>query len=480
MSSDAALNITIIGAGIAGLSTALALSHANPHHDITVLEAKEYLSELGAGIQLAANSVRVLDGWGLTHHLERVASEASRTSIRRWRDGREIGALEHNPASAWLYGWPHWQMYRPDLQRVLYGAVRRFANVKVLFGHAAKHVDHVTGTVTADDGEVFESDLVVAADGIGSKMRLCMPETSDLVPTPYPEHTYRAVIPRARMLSNPVTAALMTEPESKAWVGPGVIIMGYAIASGELYNVLVNTPRRDPDAPLVAWSQPGDVNALRGAVEGWCQQVEELLSLIEEDECTVWALGEVLDAPTYASESGRMALVGDAAHALLPHDMQGGGMAIEDAASLAQFLTSAKSKKDLPRVMAAWSAFRQGRVERLREMSRNNARLFSLRDGPAQAVRDRQWAAAREDAQEDEAIEGRLMSPDDVQRRRVARARPPPDPTARSSVEPGGAMWINGYDVVDESRRYCRQHLHVHLNGRGGSGEGLVEGDHDA
>ncbi|KAJ5212805.1 uncharacterized protein N7498_004451 [Penicillium cinerascens] len=389
---DSPLKITIIGAGIAGLSAALALSNANPTHEITILESNPSLSEFGAGIQLSANSARLLDKWGMTQSLRAVAFEAAHMSARRWQDNTELASIPHNPVSTWLYGWPHWQIYRPDLQRVLYDGVAKLPNVRVLFGKAVTHVDHVTGTVRTAD-TVLEADLAVGADGIWSKTRRFLPATQDVRPTPYREHTYRSVIPRSRMLSNPITAPLMSAPESKAWLGPYNAVLGYTVASDSLYNFIISVPRPNPDVPLASWNEPGDLAMMRGLVDGWCEEVQALASLVQEGECAVWTLGEVLAVPSYVSESGRVVLIGDAAHAILPHAGQGGGMAIEDAASLVEFLGCMGSRDDLGRTMSAWSEFRQTRVEHLREIARSNADALTFPDGPSQVARDAKWAA---------------------------------------------------------------------------------------
>jgi salicylate hydroxylase len=256
------------------------------------------------------------------------------------------------------------------------------------------------------------------------------------------------------MLSNPITAPLMSAPESKAWLGPYTAVLGYTVASDSRYNFLISVPRPNPDVPLASWNEPGDLAVMRGLVDGWCEEVQALASLVQEGECAVWALGEVLAVPSYVSESGRVVLIGDAAHAILPHAGQGGGMAIEDAASLAEFLGCMTSRDDLGRTMSAWSEFRQTRVEHLREIARSNADALTFPDGPSQVARDAKWAAITQEQQAQAAELGVEGLKEKVIREKVA-----PDPTAKTLVEPGGAMWVNGYDVCEESRKFCREHL---------------------
>ncbi|CAP93658.1 hypothetical protein E8E15_009496 [Penicillium rubens] len=448
------LKITVIGAGMAGLSSAIALSDINPDHQITVLESNTSLSELGAGLQLFPNSTRILHKWGLTPSLEKVAFQSSHISVRRWEDNTELAFNMNNPTSTWLYGWPQLQIYRPDLQQALFERVQQLHNVSVLFGKSVVRVDHETGTIHTADDDIFEADLTVAADGIWSRTRRCLPASKDVAPTPYREHNYRAVIPRVRMLSNPITAPLMASPEAKSWVGPGAFVLGYTVASSELYNLVIGVPRPSEGVPLGSWNHPADVEKMRGLVSGWCEEVRALASLVQDGECVSWTLGEVAPIPSYVSTSGRVALVGDAAHALLPHAAQGAGMAIEDAASLAEFVGYLRSTEDLPKVLNAWSQFRQARVEHLRSISRGNASDMTLPDGECQTARDVKWKAIR-DMQRAQLAELGL----EKVREKVIRERPAPDPACKSTFEPGGRMWVNGFDVSEESRKFCREHL---------------------
>jgi salicylate hydroxylase len=448
------LKITVIGAGMAGLSSAIALSDINPDHQITVLESNTSLSELGAGLQLFANSTRVLHKWGLTPSMEKVAFQSSHLSIRRWEDNAELSFNMNNPTSTWLYGWPQWQVYRPDLQQALFERVKKLPNVSVLFGKSVVSVDHESGTVHTTGGEAFEADLTIAADGIWSRARRCLPASKDVLPTAYREHNYRAVIPRSRMLSNPITAQFMASPEAKSWVGPDVFVLGYTVASKELYNLVIGVPRPSEGTPVGSWNHPANVETMRGLVSEWCEEVRALASHVQDGECVSWTLGEVAPIPSYVSTSGRVALVGDAAHALLPHAAQGAGMAIEDAASLAEFVGYLRSKEDLPKVMSAWSGFRQARVDHLRSISRGNAIDMTLPDGERQIARDAKWNSIR-DTQRAQLAE---LGAEKI-REKIIQEKPMPDPACKSTFEPGGRMWINGFDVSEESRKFCREHL---------------------
>jgi salicylate hydroxylase len=129
-------------------------------------------------------------------------------------------------------------------------------------------------------------------------------------------------------------------------------------------------------------------------------------------------------------------------------------MAIEDSASLAEFLGHLRSTEDLAKVMSAWSQFRQARVDHLRNISRGNASDMTLPDGECQIARDEKWNAIR-DKQQAQLAELGL----EKVREKMIRERPAPDPACKSTFEPGGRMWTYGFDVSEESKKYCREHL---------------------
>ena len=177
------LDIKIIGGGIAGLSTALSLlaspnKHSLPYR-ITILESAPSLSELGAGIQLNANATRIIHHLGLEKEFSEVANKPRIMEVRRYADDRVIGEIQQNPESEWLYNYPHWQVYRPDFQRLLAEAVERKEregeDIRILFNQRVQHVDHETGTITFQDGRTEKTDLVIAADGLRGKIREMIP-----------------------------------------------------------------------------------------------------------------------------------------------------------------------------------------------------------------------------------------------------------------------------------------------------------------
>ena len=140
-------DIKIIGAGIAGLATALALDRVDEKHKITVYKSAATLSEAGAGIQLKANATRLLYHWGVQDKLAQVAAEPKITTFRRYDDDSVLGEVPSNPVSAWEYDeFPHWLVCRPDLQRLLAAACKRH-EVEIVLGGGISRVDPLSGTL---------------------------------------------------------------------------------------------------------------------------------------------------------------------------------------------------------------------------------------------------------------------------------------------------------------------------------------------
>lgn len=443
--SPPTLKITILGAGIAGLSTALALSRLpHVHHRITICESSPTLHEYGAGIQLSSNCTRVLSSWGLQGKLEEVSNIPSALEFRRWQDGRELGRIEYNPVNERMYGSGHWCVYRPDVQRVLFEALGHGVNVE--FGRKVVDVFPDEVAVVLEDGERVVSDLIICADGIGSVARRCWDVTKVVELQPFTEHYYRAVIPKERMMEDQETREVMERSTLAAWAGPGVMFLVYVVGAGKYLNVVVSVPRPNSDAPVAKWNQRGDVEEIKRLLEGWCPIVRKIANLIERAD--TWTLAEVPTLERYVSENGKSMLIGDAAHAVLPYANQGGVMAVEDAAAMAEFFLGMKSKEDLPRVMKAWEEFRRPRWERIRRIAHGNADMTTLPDGKMQVERDKQWAtmAMAWTTQMKEMGDENLAE-------QIQSIRADIELETDDYRSAGTRMYVNGYDVLGEARK---------------------------
>lgn len=429
--------VIIIGAGIAGLATAISLSQKTKH-EILVLESSPILTEAGAGIQISAAASRPLTNWGLRAQFEAVATAPEYMEIRRYQNGNLLGLIPANVKgySVRLRGFPHWLVHRVDYQRILADeAIAR--GVKILFGHKVSAVDTEECKVVLDNGRTLMAGLIIGADGIHSRTRQSIPATKDIAPRRSENFCYRALIPREKMLSHPLTSVLITNESQVCWAGHLKHIIAYPIAKGKFYNLVMPIPDHG-DAPLGNYNQPGNVSEMREEFKGFDETVNALLSLV--NHCAKWTLAELPPLPTWSSSNGRVILVGDACHAMVPHAASGAATSLEDAEVLGLCLAACKEVEDLPKAAQAYEHLRKARCERIQEISRQNATTFSLPDGPVQQMRDQGFQAAKA-ALEKELAEG------------GPRVVPEEDST-KPFPHPSLVQWLVGHNVTEEANGY--------------------------
>lgn len=351
--------IAIIGAGIGGLTTALALTRAGMRCDI--YEQSGSLPGRGGGIQLAPNAMAVLRGLGVDPAPTRpVARE-----LRRWRTNEVIGRVALGPAAELRFGAPYGTIRRAALCRALYDALpARMVQC------GRRVIDVRDGVLHFADGSRSYADAVIGADGLHSVIRGLLHADS----VRYSGHSaYRAVIPadRARWLAAP--------PRVVVWLGPGRHCVSYPIDGGRNLNLVATVPAPVPP------SAAREVSAceLLAAYPGWHPAVRGLFAVADRLD----QHGLFDRPPLPAWHRGRIAVLGDAAHPMLPFIAQGAAQAIEDAAVLAACIGAADG-------FARYEAIRRPRVERVAAAARAGLHEHHLADGPEQQLRDSRLSAA--------------------------------------------------------------------------------------
>lgn len=253
-------------------------------------------------------------------------------------------------------------------------------------------------------------------------------------------------------MSNCDTAQLMSTDSGQLFMGPSRALLAYPIARGELYNIAItalNTVTGKDDTRVGKWNDPVNTSELKALFHDFCPLVQILLNLVEV--CTKWTIAEVPQLSSWFSASGRVVLLGDAAHAMSPHLAQGGAMAIEDAAVLGECLELVKTlEKDLTKALQCYEAIRKPRVERIAELARDNGTSMLLGDGPAQEERDRRLAAS--------AHAGPNPEMSNILREAVA------DPNS-AWPSPPLLKWLYGFDAVEDTKRRLSQLWPVSING---------------
>jgi len=370
------MRIAVVGGGIGGLTAALASRRAG--FEVDVYEQAPELAEVGGGINMAPNAIRILRRLGLAAGLDREGVRPVGTHQRRWQDGRRLQRAPLNPRCEELYGAPHMTLHRADLLDVIAAGL---PTELIHLGHRLIGLADQGNLVEAwfENGTRITTDLLVGADGIHSSVR------SALFGAEEPRFTgcvaYRGLVPAGRI------ADLGLEIGSQSWVGPGAHFVHYFVSRGRLLNFVGWT---EHDAwNREDWTDRATVARALGAFEGWHPQVRQIIAAA--DTCFIWALFDRAPLPRWSV--GRTTLLGDACHPMHPFMGQGAAMAIEDGAALAACLLAA-GDGDPAETLRRYEQLRLPRVTRLQEMSRANKTRFHMPDGPAQQARDAAWAEA--------------------------------------------------------------------------------------
>jgi len=363
-------NIAIVGGGIGGLFAANALLAQGLQ--VSVYEQAPALGEVGAGVFLTPNSVRQLERAGLGPAVEKWGARVGPGSRYFRHDGSPIAPVQVTDSSGWnaTFG-----MHRADLVELLADALPD--NV-VHTGHRCTGFEQRddVARVSFSNGAVAEADVIVAADGINSELRPYVFPPSN--PVFSGSVAYRGVLPLERIPDWPTDAWLM-------WLGKAKHFLTFPVRAGQLINYVGFVPA--DEQMKESWSSPGDPDVLRREFAGWDPRIETLLKQVQMT--FRWALYDREPLPTWTR--GRLSLLGDAAHPMLPHLGQGANQSIEDGMALATILARA-DRTTVPAALAAYERLRRERVAQVQRGARENGMRYDSAYADL-AVRDAEIAA---------------------------------------------------------------------------------------
>lgn len=373
-------NILIAGAGIGGLSAALALLKRG--FDVDVYEQAAELGEVGAGLQLSPNGNRVLFELGLREQIEKVAALPVGKEIRLWNTGQTWDLFDLGAESIERYGYPYFMIHRADLHRILVDGVRSYKPDAIHLDHRVSHFEQDKGGASLhfDKHPSVRGAALIGADGVHSRVR------QGLFGQDSPIFTgcvaWRGLVPMEKLPQE------LRRSVGTNWVGPGAHVVHYPVRRGELLNFVGIVERNDWG--VESWTERGTVEECARDFADWNEDVHAIIKLL--DRPYKWALMGREPLPRWSK--GVVTLLGDSCHPTLPFLAQGAIMAIEDGLVLARCIEARFEKIDV--ALQAYENLRIERTSKIVRGSAENAKRFHAdvlsTEGEAQSYIAREWS----------------------------------------------------------------------------------------
>lgn len=365
------MRVGIVGAGIGGVALARALHQRGI--EAHLFERAAAFGEIGAGVQMTPNAAKVLKALGVGEGLARIGFLPNAMVGRNWEDARELFRTPLREVCPRLFGADFWHVHRADLHAIL---CEGLPADRVRFNVSCTGVTQRGERAVAhfSDGSEFEADLIVGADGIHSVVRDATWGKSDARFTGH--MCWRALVP---VEQHPLP---FVSPDASFWMGPKAHIVTYYVKGGAAVNIVA--VNESPTWVAESWTEPSTREELLSAYEGWHENIVRLFERTDKQQIFKWGLFD--RDPMDRWSKGRVTLLGDAAHPMLPFLSQGAAMAIEDAYVLATALAHFGADNDA--ALDAYEAERRPRTARVQLEARERGRTYHLASPEEQKQRD--------------------------------------------------------------------------------------------
>lgn len=368
-SSDSAgpLKVVIVGGGIGGLTAALALRQNG--HDVVVLEQWDGTNETGAAIHLAPNSNGVLRRLGLK--AETIGANPMLRHTEYATDGSQIRTLDLTEANAqWQHEWllVHRVHLHSELQRLVKTRDGPGKPVDLRYSCKVTDLDADSACATLENGERIRGDVLIGADGVFSAARTKV-KGGHVRPFSSGKSAFRFLVNKKDAMQDPLTRKFAErDGELVMFLGPDSKIVAYPCQNNELLNFVCIHPSEKTAAPTDDWNAGGSKKTLLDVYSDFDEAAQALLGKSDPASLKVWQLLDMATLPTWINN--KLALLGDAAHPFLPHQGQGGGQAIEDAAALAVVLPFGTQPEEVAERLQVYETCRYERAHRIQEYTR--------------------------------------------------------------------------------------------------------------
>ncbi|KAJ7505665.1 hypothetical protein B0H11DRAFT_355443 [Mycena galericulata] len=379
------LNFVVIGAGVAGLSCAIALRRIG--HSVTVMERKHNISdaEPGRGVRMPPNLTKILLHWGLKEKLDAISVKSEAIHVLLGGTGELMGTqiwdeeLLRETRGEYLFA------HLSDLIGLLYDeATRKGAEIRL--GTTAVSIDPATATITTDSGGILQADVIVGADGIAGLSRgiLLQEEHADELADRPSMWMYSATVPKRAIVDNLTLKSLYEEAYTTlfCWLGHGRSAVGYPVGGEEDFS-LCAYGLYDANRTLVE-----GMREILNNMEPRLKNMQSLLSSLRRH-----SVMQCRPLEDWVSASGRLVIIGTAAHPIPPGSIQESAMAVEDGAVLARLFSQLRSRDQIPQILGAFQDIRQPRCAAATESETNIMYFTCMPEGEDQRARDQAMRA---------------------------------------------------------------------------------------